>query len=129
MPNVINPTDFSQCPRYLDAYLQEDNGQRLMSILIPLPAWNMYSVDTCNFAHGLVGDDIISISVIIDRDDGVRHNMLSGTVNMAGGVGLREIYATATHIYLALPATHIFNNPNYDDAVMSRGKCLIFYVV
>jgi len=114
-------------PQTLDHMITAD-GSVLRSIIIDLPAWNMDSVPNCAFAHGLDGTKIIAVQVhILNDPETQRQDFAASWPGNVAGV-LDRIMWTDVGIYLNRKTGGYFDTVEFDDAVMSRGKALIWYI-
>ncbi len=96
--------------------------------ILDIGSWNMDSTATKNVAHGLSDiTKVASVTVAIRNDDGdavfpIDHS--ASFANVRGNVKL-----DATNVILQRNSSGSFNDPDYSDSGISRGKITIFYEV
>jgi energy-coupling factor transporter ATP-binding protein EcfA2 len=121
----VNGTDYNVA--YSNSVLPEASTPNLKIKVIQIGAWNMDSVSTKSVTHGLA--DVLKIrdiSAMILDDAGTSIRKLDGNfdgVNFNGGID--DI--SALSIVLQRFTTGIFDDPEYDDAVINRGYLTITY--
>lgn len=124
---ISNPTDFDQCPRAANDTIVDANGSVLRVKVVIIPPWNMDADFSFAFAHGLDGTKILSVEAAIIRDDASRYTNLAAQHLIGSEAGGKTVTWTPTEISLQRLTGGTFDNVNYDDTIIDRGRCLVWY--
>lgn len=122
--DIDNPQTFD--------HIIEANGDTLRVKVIDIGAWNMDgSANKLVSLGGLTTSDIVHVSLWIYSDTGALDSPGLGEIGAGGaafdGLGF-SISSGTGNISISRITGGFFDSTNFDDAVMNRGKIVVWYI-
>ena len=116
---------FIYTPQMLDYLIYQNETRPILKKILEIGEWNMDATTSINKAHGLIGNKIWSVVVVIQDDSGLKNYDIFGHLNHSG-----YWERGATNMLIARVAGGDFDNVSYNataSTIASRGRIFIEY--